>query len=104
MYKRGGKDMKEERFEASMEHFGDAIEKTVEGAAKVIDKSLNLAWKFRPVRFAGNTLTFLTGAGLIASSVPLDEKGYHKTAKACLIGGSLVIIIRIVELAVFRRK
>ncbi|MCR1839214.1 hypothetical protein [Murimonas intestini] len=96
--------MKEERFEASMEHFGDAIEKTVEGAAKVIDKSVNLAWKFRPVRFAGNTLTFLTGAGLIASSVPLDEKGYHKTAKACLIGGSLVIIIRIVELAVFRRK
>ena len=28
--------MKEERFEASMEHFGDAIEKTVEGAAKAV--------------------------------------------------------------------
>ena len=96
--------MTEERFEASMEHFGDAIEKTAEGAAKVLDKSLNLAWKFRPVRFVGNTLTFLTGAGLIASSVPLDEKGYPKTAKACLIGGSLVIVTRIVELAVFRRK
>lgn len=73
--------MKEERFEASMEHFGDAIEKTVEGAAKVIDKSLNLAWKFRPVRFAGNTLTFLTGAGLMQVLYHLMKKDIIKRLK-----------------------
>ena len=50
MYKKEENNMTEERFEASMEHFGDAIEKTAEGAAKVLDKSLNLAWGFRPVR------------------------------------------------------
>lgn len=96
--------MTEERFEASMEHFGDVIEKTAEGAAKVLDKSLNFAWGFRPVRILGNTFTFLTGAGLMASSVPLDEKGYHKTAKVCFISGGIVIIAQIVELVVFRRK
>ena len=52
----------------------------------------------------GRTLTFLTGAGLMASSVPLEEKGYHKTAKACLIGGGVVIAAQIIEIAVLRRK
>ena len=78
--------MTEERFENAMEHFGNAVETVVEGAATVVDKSMDFMWGFRPVRLVGRTLTFLTGAGLMASSVPLEEKGYHKTAKACLIG------------------
>ena len=43
--------MTEDRVERVMEHFGDAVEKTVEGAATVLDKSMNFAWGFRPVRF-----------------------------------------------------
>ena len=96
--------MTEERVENAMEHFGNAVETVVEGAATVVDKSMDFMWGFRPVRLVGRTLTFLTGAGLMASSVPLEEKGYHKTAKACLIGGGVVIAAQIVELAVLRRK
>ncbi|MCI9575849.1 MAG: hypothetical protein HFJ84_04065 [Clostridiales bacterium] len=96
--------MTEERFENAMEHFGNAIEKTVEGAANVFDKSMDKAWSFRPVRFIGKTLTFATGAGLMASSVPLKEKGYHKTAKLCLISGGVVIAAQIAELFIFRKK
>ena len=96
--------MTEERFENAMEHFGDAVETAVESAATVLDKSMDFMWGFRPVRLAGRTLTFLTGAGLMASSVPLEEKGYHKTAKACLIGVGVVIAAKIIELAVLRRK
>ena len=96
--------MTEERFENAKEHFGNAVETVVEGAATVVDKSMDFMWGFRPVRLVGRTLTFLTGAGLMASSVPLEEKGYHKTAKACLIGGGVVIAAQIVEIAVLRRK
>lgn len=96
--------MTEERFENAMEHFGNAVETVVEGAATVVDKSMDFMWGFRPVRLVGRTLTFLTGAGLMASSVPLEEKRYHKTAKACLIGGGVVIAAQIIEIAVLRRK
>ena len=96
--------MTEERFENAMEHFGNAVETVVEGAATVVDKSMDFMWGFRPVRLVGRTLTFLTGAGLMASSVPLEEKGYHKTGKACLIGGGVVIAAQIIEIAVLRRK
>ena len=96
--------MTEERCENAMEHFGNAVETVVEGAATVVDKSMDFMWGFRPVRLVGRTLTFLTGAGLMASSVPLEEKGYHKTAKACLIGGGVVIAAQIIEIAVLRRK
>ena len=96
--------MTEERFENAMEHFGNAVETVVEGAATVVDKSMDFMWGFRPVRLVGRTLTFLTGAGLMASSVPLEEKGYHKTEKACLIGGGVVIAAQIIEIAVLRRK
>ena len=96
--------MTEERFENAMEHFGNAVETVVEGAATVVDKSMDFMWGFRPVRLVGRTLTFLTGAGLMASSVPLEENGYHKTAKACLIGGGVVIAAQIIEIAVLRRK
>lgn len=96
--------MTEEEFEAKMEYFGDVIEKTVEDAADVLDESLNYAWQFRPVRVAANTLTFITGAGMIVSAELIDKIGYHKTAKAFLIGGGLVIAVKIVELSVFRRR
>ena len=55
--------MTEERFENAMEHFGNAVETVVEGAATVVDKSMDFMWGFRPVRLVGRTLTFLTGAG-----------------------------------------
>ena len=96
--------MTEQKFESAMEHFGAAVERTVEGAATVIDKSLNLAWGFRPVRLAGKTLACLTGAGLMAGAAPLKEKGYHRAALACFIGGGVVIAAQIIELAVFRKK
>lgn len=96
--------MTEERFEKTMEHFGDAVEKTVEGAAKVFDTSMNKAWGFRPVRFVGKTLTFLSGAGLMISSVPLEEKGYPKTAKFCLIAGGVIIVAQVAEIIIFRKK
>lgn len=96
--------MTEERFESAMEHFADAIERTAEGAAAVIEDSMSFAWSFRPVRFAGRALTFLTGAGLMASAVPLKKKGYHRAAKACLVSGGVVTAAQIIELAVFRRR
>ena len=96
--------MREEKFENAMEHFGNVVEKTVEGAANVFDKSMDKAWGFRPVRFVGKTLAFITGAGLMASSVPLEEKVYHKTAKFCLFGGGVIIVAQIAELFIFRRK
>lgn len=68
--------MTEDRVERAMEHFGDVVEKTAEGAAAVLDKSMNFAWGFRPVRFVSRSLTFLTGAGLMAGSIPLEERGY----------------------------
>lgn len=96
--------MREERFENAMEHFGDAVERTVEGAANVFDKCMNKAWKFRPIRLAGKTLSFLTGAGLILSSASIAEKGYHRAAKICLISGSVIILAQIVEWMIFRKK
>lgn len=90
--------MTEDRVERAMEHFGDVVEKTAEGAAAVLDKSMNFAWGFRPVRFVSRSLTFLTGAGLMVGSIPLEERGYHKTAKACLIGGGIVVAAQIAEM------
>ena len=95
--------MTEERFENAMECFGNVIENTVEGAATIFDKSMEFMWGFRSVRFVGKTLTFLTGAGLMASAVPLNEQGYHKAAKVCLIGGSIVVAAQIVEMLIFRK-
>lgn len=54
--------MTEEKIEIAMERMGDAIEKTVDGAA-------NKAWRHRPVRVIAKTISFLTGAGLIASTI-----------------------------------
>ena len=72
-----------------MEHFGGAVEKTVEGAANALDKSMNRAWSFGPVRLIGKALSFCAGAGLMASYFPLKEKGCHKAAKFCLISGGI---------------
>ncbi len=80
-----------ERFENAMEHFGNAVETVVEGAATVVDKSMDFMWGFRPVRLVGRTFTFFNRCGVYGSSVPLEEKGYHKAAKACLIGGVLLL-------------
>ena len=96
--------MTEQRFESAMEQFGAAVERTAEGAAAAVETCMNLAWGFRPVRLAGKTLSCLTGAGLMASAAPLREKGYHRAARACLIGGGVVIAAQIIELAVFRKK
>lgn len=69
--------MTEERFENAMEHFGNAVETVVEGAATVVDKSMDFMWGFRPVRLVGRTLTFLTGAGLMASSVRFYQRCFR---------------------------
>ncbi len=95
--------MTEQRLENAMERFGGAVETAVEGAAAVLDRSADRVWRVRPVRLAGRALIFAAGAGLMASSVPLNEKGYRKAAKACLIGGGVIVAAQILELAVLKR-
>ena len=85
--------MKEERLEEVMEHFGGAVEKTVEGAANALDKSMNRAWSFGPVRLIGKALSFCAGAGLMESYFPLKEKGCHKAAKFCLISNPVIFVL-----------
>ena len=70
--------MTEEKIEIAMERMGDAIEKTVDGAA-------NKAWRHRPVRVIAKTISFLTGAGLIASTIPLTENGNTTAAKILIL-------------------
>lgn len=89
--------MTEEKFEAAMEHMGDAIEKNV-------DKAANKAWRYRPVRFTAKTLALLTGAGLIAGAIPLAENGNNTASKICFISGGVVMIAAIAELLIIRRK
>ena len=72
-------------------------EKTVDGAA-------NKAWRHRPVRVIAKTISFLTGAGLIASTIPLTENGNTTAAKICLISGCIVIVAGIAELIFIKRK
>lgn len=95
--------MTEQRLENAMEQFGGAVETAVEGAAAVLDRSADRMWRVRPVRLAGRAFTFAAGAGLMARSVPLNKKGYHKAAKACLIGGGVIVAAQILELALIRR-
>lgn len=96
--------MKEERLEAAMEHFGEAIEQKAEMAAKKLDKAADRAWAHRPVRFIGRTLGYAAGAGLIVGAIPLENKGYHKTALTCLILGSLIIAAQTAEILILNRR
>lgn len=89
--------MTEERLEAAMEHMGDVIEKTVDGAA-------NKAWKKRPVRVITKAISFLTGVGLIVSSIHLSTNGNNTIAKVCLISGIIIIIAGILELIFIKHK
>lgn len=82
----------------------ERFEQIIEGAADRFDKSINRAWRHWPVRFVGKSISFLTGAGLVAGAIPLAEKGNDTAAKACLIGGALVIACGILELVIFRKK
>ena len=50
------------------------------------------------------TISFLTGAGLIASTIPLTENGNTTAAKICLISGCIVIVAGIAELIFIKRK
>ena len=76
--------MTEEQFEQAMEHWGNSVEKNIEGAAKKLDHSLNRAWTHRPVRFISRMLTFLSGA--------------------CLISGVIIIAAEIIQYIVFSKK
>ena len=96
--------MTEERFEQVMEHFGDAVEKTAENAANILDKSMNKAWSFWPVRLIGKTLTFCSGVGLMASYIPLKENGHPRIAKICLVSVGVIVGAQIVELLIFKKK
>ena len=89
--------MTEERIEVAMEHMGNVIEENV-------DRAANKAWSHRPVRIIAKSLTFLTGAGLIASAFPLSDNGNHTASKICLISGCIVIIAGIAELIFIKRK
>ena len=89
--------MTEERIEAPMEHMGNVIEQK-------FDRAANKPWSHRPVRIVAKSLTFLTGAGLIASAFPLSDNGNHTASKICLISGCIVIIAGIAELIFIKRK
>ena len=89
--------MTEERFE-------QVIETAIEDAADKFDRSLNRAWKHRPVRIIGKSIACLSGAGLLAASVPLLEKGQNTAAKICFISGGIIIAANVVVLFIFRRK
>ena len=96
--------MTEERLERVMEQFGDTVEKTVEGAATAFDKSMNYAWKIKKERFLYKSHTYTTGIGHMASYITLEEKGQHKAAKACLIGGGIILAVQTAELLFVRKK
>lgn len=89
--------MTEERIEAAMEHMGKVIEANV-------DKLANKAWSHRSVRIVAKSLTFLTGAGVIASAFPLSDNGNYTASKICLISGCIVIIAGGAELIFIKRK
>lgn len=89
--------MTEERFE-------QIIENTIEGAANKFDRSMNRAWKHRPVRVIGKGIACLSGIGLVIASFPLFEKGQNTAAKVCLISGGIVIAANVIELLIFRRR
>lgn len=72
--------MTEERFERAMEHFGSAVEKTAERAAGAVDRSVNRAWHFRPVRIAGKAVSLCAGLGLMVGAAPLERHGCSKAA------------------------
>lgn len=86
------------------ERLGEIIENVVEGAADKFDKGMEKAWKFRPVRFIGKTISFVSGLGLIVVSFPLAEKGHELLAKICFISGIVVVVIESLILLLFRRK
>lgn len=70
--------MTEERFERAMEHFGSAVEKTAERAAGAVDRSVNRAWRFRPVRIAGKAVSLCAGLGLMVGAASLERYGCSK--------------------------
>lgn len=90
--------------ENAIKQFGGEVDNVMEGAANIHDKSIYLAWRFHPVRYAGKMLALCTGVSLIAGAMPLVEKGYNIAAKACFISGGVVIVAQILELTIFRRK
>lgn len=85
--------MTEERFEEIMEY-----------AADKLDRSLNRAWKYKPVRFIGKGFSCLAGVGLIAASFSLFEKGKERVAKICLISGGIVIAAAVLEFVIFKKE
>ena len=83
----------------------ERFEQAVEQAADRFDKSVNRLWnRHRSLRVVSKGAALLTGAGLMASALPLAEQGRGAAAKACLIGGGAVVGFTILELMIFRRK
>ncbi len=81
----------------------ERFEQIIENAADKFDKSVNRAWNRRPVRIAGKTVSFLTGAGLIAGAVSFAGRDNHTAAKICLISGVLVFLSEILQLIIFKK-
>ena len=92
--------MTEGQLEEAMERFGRAVEHT----ADRFDRSVNRAWRYRSVNLAGRVLSLLMGIGLAAGAMSLYERGKHAAAKACLVGGGLVIAMEVIQIVLFRKK
>lgn len=96
--------MTEERFERAMEHFGSAVERTAERAAGAVDRSVNRAWRLRPVRIAGKAVSLCAGLGLMVGAASLERHGCPKAARLCLIAGGATVAAQLVETLLFRKK
>ena len=80
------------------------LEQVIEAAADRFDGAMNRAWTHRPVRIVGQAATFAAGLGLLAGALPLLERGRTGAARACLIGGGLVLLAGVAQKALIRRK
>ena len=82
----------------------ERFEQIIEDAADRFDKSVNRAYRRRPFRFICKAINFGAGAGLMASAIPLAEKGNHTAANICLVSGGVVIACGILQHVIFKKS
>lgn len=67
--------MTEERFENAMEHFGNAVETVVEGAATVVDKSMDFMWGISSSTVSGKNTYLFNRCGAYGELCTIGRKG-----------------------------
>lgn len=70
----------------------ERFEEIIEQAADRVDCSLSKVWRDHPsLRIASRSLSIITGAGLMASAIPLSRRGKKTAAKVCLVSGGVIL-------------